>query len=218
MSERIYPKAFDGVAQPEYGLNANVIKSKTFDLAVARNMHAVEIGGNLLWTMEATSRTAYIDVRFNDQLRDPVRYRLGLFIRGMPFSRIYVTNAAQAGESLTLFYAVEERGKIEIENPSLQFTEVDITKSTVLQSATDVTLGAAATTAILAADPARRAVIIGNLSTNAEVLRIGPVVAGAARGQELLPGESITLETTAAIYGYNPGAAGQDVSVIWTAD
>lgn len=215
---RIYPQSYEGVAKPEYGIDTNCLKSKVFDLSTARNLLEIEIGGNVLWSMEATSRTAYIDVYFNDQLRDPIRYRLGLFIRGVPFSRIYVTNPAQAGETITLFYAVEEMSKIEIENPSLRFTEIDITKASVLNSATDVTLAAASTTQILAANAARRFAIIGNLTANAQILRIADSNAAAARGQELAPGESITIETTEAIYGYNPGGAGQDVSVVWTED
>lgn len=215
---RIYPQSHEGVAIPEYGIDTNCLKSKLFDLSVARNLVEIPIGGNVLWSMEATSRTAYLDVYLNDQLRDPIRYRLGLFIRGVPFSRIFVTNAAQAGETITLFYAVEEIGKIEIENPSLRFTEIDVTKASVFDSVADVTLGAAATTQILPANAARRSAIIGNLAGNAQVLRIADSNAGAARGQELQPGESITIDTTEAIYGYNPGGAGQDVSAIWTED
>lgn len=215
---RIYPQSYEGIAKPEYGFETNCLKSKLFDLSTARNLVQVEIGGNVLWTMEATSRTAYMDVYFNDQLRDPVRYRLGLFIRGVPFSRIYVSHPAQAGETLTLFYAVEELSKIEIENPSLRFTEIDLTKATVLDSVADVTLAATATTQILPANAARRSAIIGNLISNVQVLRIGDAAAAAGRGQELAPGESITIETTEAIYGYNPGGAGQDVTAIWTED
>lgn len=216
---RLYPKAYEGIALPEYGREANVLKSKTFDLGVARTLHRVEIGGNVLWTMQATSRTAYIDIYLNDQQRDPIRFQLGLFIRGTPFSRIFVSNPAQAGETITLFYAVEEVDNIQIENPALQFTEIDVTKSTAFQALADIVIAAPANgTEILPANANRRTAIIGNLAGQATTMRIGPHGVGAAIGAELAPGESISLDTTQAIHGFEATAAGELVTRVWTED
>jgi len=82
-----------------------------------------------------------------------------------------------------------------------------------LSSAADVSLGAAAKTLILAANISRVEALITNLAANASTVRIGDVNAAAARGVELAPGQTITLETEGAIYAWNPGAA-QSVGVI----
>ena len=82
-----------------------------------------------------------------------------------------------------------------------------------LSSTADVALAAAAKTLILAADIGRVEALITNLAGNVATLRIGDVNAAAARGVELAPGQTITLETEGAIYAWNPGAI-QSVAVI----
>ncbi|MFH1931046.1 MAG: hypothetical protein ABIN18_05595 [Pseudomonadota bacterium] len=215
---RLFPKSFEGQAPREFGMGANILKTRTFTLTVARDLEEIEIGGSCLWAIAATSLGAWIDIRVNDQLRDPVRFQQGMFIRGIPFSRLFVTHDAQAGETITLFFAVEaEVNNIEIVNPSIGFNNINVTKATVLDTVADVALAAAATTQILAANAARRQALITNLAANASTFRIGDAAAAAARGVELAPGETIGLETTEAIFGYNPGAI-QSVGVAWTED
>jgi hypothetical protein len=91
-------------------------------------------------------------------------------------------------------------------------------KASVLNSAVDVSLAATSTTQILGALGSRICALISNLASNTETFRIGDASAGATRGIELASGESISIETTEAIYGYNPGASAESVSVIWTED
>ena len=100
-------------------------------------------------------------------------------------------------------------------NGYLQIVEV---KASVLNSAADVTLAATSTTQIVGALATRICVLIGNKKTNTQTFRIGDSNAGASRGVELAPGESVSIETTEAVYGYNPGGSGEGVSVIWTED
>lgn len=215
---RLYPKPFEGQAPAEFGLDANILKTRTFNLTAARNLEQIEIGGSCLWAIDATSLTASIDIYINDQLRDPVTFQQGMFIRGIPFSRLYVSHAAQAGETITIFFAREQEVRnIEIVNPSIAFNNINITKATVLDTVADVALGAAATTQILAANADRRKAIITNLAANVSIFRIGDAAAAAARGVELAPGETLEIETTEAIYGYNPGVA-QSVGVAYTED
>lgn len=80
-------------------------------------------------------------------------------------------------------------------------------------STADVPLGATATTQILAANTSRKEVLVSNLAANPATIRVGDVNAGAGRGVEVAPGQTITVNTTAAIYAYNPGAA-QNVGVV----
>lgn len=77
----------------------------------------------------------------------------------------------------------------------------------------DVPLAAGATTLIKAAG-ARKKILISNLSANAQIIRIGDSLAGAARGIELSPGMTAELETSGAVYGYNPGAVAQSVGIM----
>lgn len=215
---RIFPVSFEGQAPREFGRDANILKTRTFNLTVARNLEEIAIGGSCIWAVSASSLTASLDIYINDQLRDPVTFQQGMFIRGIPFSRVYVSHAAQAGETITIFFAVEQDVRnIQIINPTVSATNVTLTKATVLNTAPDVALAAAATTMILAADPVRRACMITNLTINVSILRIGDAATGAARGIELAPGETVVIESTEAIFGYNPGAI-QSVGITWTTD
>jgi hypothetical protein len=216
---RFYPRADEGVAPPEFGRPENVILVKRFYLDNARDLEQVEIGGTMLWAYAATSLTANIAIRLNDQLRGPITFQRGMYLRGSQFSRVFVSHAAQAGEWLDLVYAVEGKDFIQIENPAIAFTEVTFTKATVLETLADQALVAAAAAAvILAANAARREAIIKSLSTNTQVIRIGDLNTGAARGQEVMPGDTLILSTTEAIYGYTGAGVNQTVTKTWTED
>lgn len=93
-----------------------------------------------------------------------------------------------------------------------------IVNPSILDTVADVAMTATATTQILAANGDRVKALITNLAANTQTLRIGDTNAGATRGVELAPGETIELETTEAIYGYNPGGVAQSVGVAWTED
>lgn len=56
--------------------------------------------------------------------------------------------------------------------------------------------------------------IVKNLFENTVTMRIGNVAAAAGAGHPLDPGESVTLNTLAAVYAYNTGAVNQSVSVL----
>lgn len=75
----------------------------------------------------------------------------------------------------------------------------------------DVALVAGVATVLCALDATRLAATVTNPSSAAASVRVGPAGVGAANGFLLEPGESVTIATTAALYGYS--AAGQTVSV-----
>lgn len=207
-----------GQSPPEFGINAPVVHTKQFDLTNARDLVEVPIGGTALWCITASDLNAWIDVRFNDQLRSLVRYQMGLFIRGTAFSRIYVSNDAQAGKTLDLLYVTErDLSRFEISNPAIAYNSVGLANAQVLESIADVTCNAAATTLILAANANRRCAMITNLSTNISTLRIGDAGAAATNGLPIAPGTTVSISTTDDIYAYNPGVA-QNVAVTYTED
>ena len=216
---RLFPRAFEGQAPREFGTDVNIVKTRTFTLTVARNLEAIDVGGSCLWAIAATSLTANIDVYINDQLRDPVNFSQGMFIRGIPFSRLFVSHAAQPGENITLFFAVEKDVKnIQIVNPSLAFNQINVTKAGNINSVADVAMGPGAQTLLNAANPARRIIYITNLVGNIATIRVGGGMVAANRETPVAPGDTITIETTAAVRGWNPGGAAQNVAVMWTED
>jgi len=98
------------------------------------------------------------------------------------------------------------------------YLQIQECKASVLNTAADVVLVAGATTQIVGALSARLCVLIGNKKGNTQTMRIGDSNAGASRGSELPPGQSISIETTEAVYGYNPGGSNENVTVTWTED
>ncbi len=219
---RIYPQSFEGASPPEFGIDANTVKVRTINLAVAHGTpHRIDMGGNFIWVVNASSLAATCQLFLGDASLSGSGFPIGqgFFMRGIRFSRVFITNLAQAGESLTLLYGVDMSDTVSIENPSIAYSSVTTSKATVFDTVADVAVVAAAAAAqILAANAARRAAIICSLAANAQIVRIGDTNTGAARGAELSPGESITIETTEAIYAYTGAGANQDLAIAWTED
>jgi len=89
-----------------------------------------------------------------------------------------------------------------------------IAPGNTLDNGGDVSLLAVASTAIRGADASALAVTIKADIANTATVRIGTTGVGAAGGYPLEPGESVTIATTAAIAGYNPNVAAQNVHVL----
>jgi len=209
-------------APPEYGIDANAVKLKTIDLTLARGTpQRIEIAGSMIWAVSATSLSALMTIYIGDAMlsSDGLPVGQGFFLRGIRFSRLYITNTAQAGETITLVVVDEGPDNIQIENPMITAQLVTLTKATVLDTAADVVLVAAAAAAIvLPANANRREAIVCSLAANTQTIRIGDANTGAARGAEISPGQSITLETTEAIYGYTGAGVNQTLAILWTED
>lgn len=88
-----------------------------------------------------------------------------------------------------------------------------VSRSTSIDDAADVSLNNGSETQVVGADATRHEAIITSLTTNTVAIRIGKTgQVGSGRGAAIMPGQSITLETTAAIYAY-AGAASQTLAV-----
>lgn len=85
-----------------------------------------------------------------------------------------------------------------------------IEKADTFTDATDVTLTGAADL-VLAANANTRLVNVTALDTNAGNVRIGAATVAANRGTPLQPGQTLTVEVTAAIYAI--GTAGDKVAI-----
>ena len=206
-------QALDLFGVDAQSLNVNKILLDTAESEREKNFGA----STALWVQDATSLTAQTTIKFNRQAGTGLKLKKGLFIRGLRFSRVYFTHAAQANESLTIVTFNETDLGFAIENPSADASLADITKASVIDTIADVSVTAASTVQILASNTDRRVAHISNLSGSV-TLRIGDANAGAARGRVLLPGDTCEIRGTEAIFAFNPDAAAVLVGLTWEAD
>ncbi|AUR98311.1 hypothetical protein NVP1249A_17 [Vibrio phage 1.249.A._10N.261.55.B9] len=90
-----------------------------------------------------------------------------------------------------------------------------IQQSNTVSNVADVTIAATTAGIVVAANANRTELLIKNPSSNPSSVRIGDNVStGAASGFELEPGESVIINTTAAVNAYNTGTVAQTISVV----
>lgn len=83
-----------------------------------------------------------------------------------------------------------------------------------VSDAADVVVGVAATQ-LVAANAARRSVTLKSLDTSVGNIRVGlNGTVGVARGLQLVPGQSVTIEATGAIHGIQEGGGAASLCVI----
>lgn len=219
-SGRFVPVSIRAEAAERFGSRAQTVQIITFDLATAVTLKEIKLTGNAIWAFDASDNAAKLTVRFNEQSGEGLPFQKGMFIKGIAFDRIFIDNTAQAGKTITILVAVEGDQLIAIENAAEALASITVsgtvtaTKPSVLDSLTDVSLLAAATTQILAADVTRYEAIITNLTANTVTFRIGDSGADATNGVELAPGQTIILTTTDAIHGFNATAGAESISVV----
>jgi len=91
-----------------------------------------------------------------------------------------------------------------------------ITIASVITPFADVSVAGTTTTLISAANTNKDTVLIHNDISNTDSFRIGDATANSGLGIKLMPGSTITLQTTAAIYAYNEKATAQTLSITTT--
>lgn len=92
---------------------------------------------------------------------------------------------------------------------------VESTKANTLTPLTDAVCNTSVATQVSAQADTKRQVLLRNLNTNGITLRVGSSAVTALIGIDLRPDEQITLETSAAVYCFNPsGAATEQVSIL----
>lgn len=206
--------ATDIRAVPQFGIDANAVRIIRVPLDNAREDERLDIIGTFLYAISSSSKNATLNVAFQEQVQDGIPYKEGQFISGLSFSQVYFTNDAQAGEFLLLMYGVEEAQGLTVQNPSSQYNNISVIKPTTVSTVADVAIAAGATQLISAADATRKEILISNFGTNANVIRVGDVNTGAARGIEVGIGQTVNLTVTGAIYAYCVGAQSVGVTLI----
>lgn len=172
--------------------------------------HVINRGGTFVRVREADQAFKILlddDVELKAELNDIFRLK-----DGDSFDRVTIINDSGA----TLAFQLEIGfGGVETNNVSLSGTLKTAAQGHAsLVTTADDSIAATTTVLVLAANTDRKEAIITNLADNGAKIRVGDSNTGASRGVELSPGQSITLETTAAIYVYNAGAASQSVALL----
>lgn len=205
---RFYPVPNEGVSKRRFGtLTPPRVGRFVLDLSTARDRVRIKIAGTFLWACDGSSSSASAQIAFKEDNADPgVTFRNGTQVSGAEYAEIYVTNTAQAGATLTLIYLVEERGDgaFRVSNPGANNSTVLVQPNATLSTVADVAVAAAATS-ILAADTTRRAAYITN--SGAFPMRVGDSNVAANRGVNVAVGASITITSTAQIFGFGVGGA-----------
>lgn len=207
---RIFPHEQPNLSREGFGDNVNRIGKVTIPLDNAYDLKEFSaLIGNFLYVESATSKGASVDVHFNDQYQSALTLKEGMFIAGLRFDKVFLSSTAQAGESITVVFGIED-GNLRIENPADLANDVDVSKSSDFVGVADVSVLVGATQ-IVPADATRRKVHIFNTHAT-DAIRIGGNGSTAAAQGTLLPaGMGITIESTDEIQGIRTGA--NDVTV-----
>lgn len=227
---RVTPFDTPANAPLQYGHLSPSPKNYRIDLATARDGIEIKMGGSFFWIYNGSGVDAEADIQFNNERSDAFTCKWGFAIEGLKFNGIFVTNSAQAGAYLDIMVCDLPLGSLNPINTAstttisgtvavdIQDTDVQVNQAADnLVTVADVTVTAAAAAAsILAANAKRYSAIITSLSSNTQEVRLGDSNTGAARGIPILPGESVNIDTTAAIYAYTAAGDNQTLSVVYT--
>lgn len=181
-----------------------VPKKLVIDLGLALNDQKYGIAGNMFFVWEAPDESSYVNVRINTTKEDAIPFQVHTGVR-TPFDALYITTpAAQAG-NMTIIYGTEAPELLElIDHRSTTVAGVggmldELRGDLVPEIWGGVTVGVAATL-VVAANVARKSVIIQALSSNAGNVFLGfanTVTVGGAPGTwfaELQPGMSYGVD------------------------
>lgn len=101
------PENISGISKKKY----RVI---TLDLTNARDRAQFDVDGTLIQavkgydnSLSAPDANVEIAIRFNEIAADAVPFFPGQAIGGLPFNKIFVTNAAQTDKEITLLFIVD---------------------------------------------------------------------------------------------------------------
>jgi hypothetical protein len=208
----LHPVAREGLAPDEFARAAPAVRVITLELTTARILDEIKITGNFLWAIDSSGADVAVTVFFNTQGTTGIPFAAGLSIAGQPFNKIYVTHAAQAGQTITLVYGVESPGGFRLTNKSTTIQTVQVARPTTFTGNTTKSVGLTAVEMITTSGT-RREAIVNYISAGTGKLYVGHSNAvTTANGIEILPGGTLILTCTAAIWGISDTAA-QDVRV-----
>ncbi len=183
------------------------------DLGTARTEAELGITGSAVFIATATDANSNVLVRLNEIGNDQFTLKKQQKVIS-PFYRLYLTNAAQSGKTITLAIATQVPDLFEFEDTSSQ-ASIDATLSAILDELKGLSTGTygqtaalAGATQIIAANTGRKSALVQNdpASTNDLLLGLDNTVAVAKCFIRLQPGEVwSTDDYTGAIFGREVG-------------
>ncbi|MDX1389884.1 MAG: hypothetical protein R3344_11880 [Acidobacteriota bacterium] len=184
------------------------------------------IDGDFFVVLSATSRAAELTVGFNHPQGAELPFRVGMRILDFPFDRVYLTNAAQPGETLTVAWGVAPGVNLEPSVAEAFSVAVpnDFVGGVTPPNLADVIVTVHPAIIQLAAHPlpTYRGVerIVHNRGPDTVYLGRLNGAPGAAgeHGIPLLSGQSLFLKTTAGLDAWvAAGGTGAIIGTWWTA-
>jgi len=131
-------------------------------------------------------------------------------VAGESFTSIQILNTSASSNSIEL--AV---GEGQITDARLSLTaDLTLSANNGISDLIDISIAAGVSAQVAAVNLNRREILIQNLSGNTSLFRVGATTAASARGVELMPGQTLTLETTAEIWAFNSDAGAQSLAVV----
>jgi hypothetical protein len=160
-----------------------------------------------------------LNVQIGKALGDPVPLSINTKINvKAAFEFVRLSWAAQP--NITAFVLVDDdrAGEgVEADAPAAvlggSVTISSLVSPTGIASAPDVSCAAGAQTPLVASNASTRAVLIKNLADNPREIRVGDAGAAAAEGVALYPGETLRVQTSAALFAWNPHTGAMPVSI-----
>lgn len=129
---------------------------------------------------------------------DTYHLEAGLEVVTEGFSEVHLQNSQPSENTLRLAFSIKGVRDARLTVSS----SLSIAGASLISDVADVTLTAAVATLVAAAKTSRKSVLVTNLANNAKAVRVGSANVGASRGIEVSPGQTATLDTTAAVYAY----------------
>lgn len=220
---RFYPVNPNLPSPKELGLGQPPFRTQRVNLDAVSTFVEYPFAGTSFWVYDASSLDAVAKVRFQEQRADMIPAKLGLWVRGLPFSRLFIdVETAQANEWIEFAVVNEQALKefgietFEIQNALTGFNEIRFNRSRNLVTNANVTTSGAADL-IAAADTTRRQALVQFVSNDAglDFVYIGDSALPTNRGLKLRLGDTLVLDTSDEIYAYtNAGTTTLNVTEI----
>lgn len=193
---------------PPIGIHPVDIRRFVIDLASARSKEKFDCGGAWIWAIDSDGTDAALDIHFNQPIGDPMTFQRGQLLAGKRFDTLYLTNAAQAGATLTLHISLDASLIVQNSVSVAGLTQI-VRAGTHAHAA--VAVGVAAV-AVLAANSNRYRAWIQAAFTNTDLIHVGSsnAVTTANSGRILSPGDGDWFSGTDALWAIS-GTASQEV-------
>ena len=213
-NQRDETKIIDDIIADVSKRNVVPTRIEYIDLSIDRSVTPQKItgAGTFIIAAEATDDQANVSIGFGSTESDSnkrITLRDGKRLY-LPFTEFFVYHAAQAGKYMKLMVGRENPSmKVGVEDDSGESANSDL--SVALGNSDSIATGQVAVNGtadqIIAANLSRRRVTICNQDGGTELFIGLTAAVTATTGFCVKPGATITLNTTAAIYGITTGAA-----------